>query len=65
MWDQKFLIWVFLGWKLKTILSYLKSVPLKLPNFKISLKTKTPKFWTKNVVFGYFWSTILKNYCYI
>ena len=36
---------------------------VKLHNF--SKKTKLPKFETKNVLFGYFWARILKNYCHI
>ena len=32
--------WVFLDWKLKIILSYLKSTPSDLSNFKISQKNK-------------------------
>ena len=73
IWDPKCLIWVFLGWNLKTILSYLK------PEFpksnvmhsqicliaKFHEKTKMPKFGTKNALFGYFWVRILKNYCHI
>ena len=32
IWDQKYLIWVFLDWNLKTILSSLKSPHLNLPS---------------------------------
>ena len=47
----------FLGWDLKIILSYLKSVPWNLPNCKISWKNK-------NALFGYFWAGIWKRkYC--
>ena len=35
IYDQKCLIWVFLGWNLKTILSYLKSAAWNLSNCKI------------------------------
>ena len=41
---QNFLIWVCLGWNLKTILSYLKSAP----------STKVLKFATKKALFAYF-----------
>ena len=36
IWDQKCLIWVFLGYNLKTILSYLKSASSNLSNWKVS-----------------------------
>ena len=36
IWDQKCLIWIFLGWNSKTILSRLKSAPSNLSNCKIS-----------------------------
>ena len=32
---------------------------------KFCRKTKMPKFWTKNALFGYFWATVLRNYCRI
>ena len=32
---------------------------VKLQNF--AEKTKTPKFMSKNALFGYFWARILKN----
>ena len=35
IWDHKCLIWVALGWNMKTILSYLKSAPSNLSNYKI------------------------------
>ena len=41
--EQKYLIWVYLEQKLK-----------------LHGKPKTPKFGIKNVVFEYFWATILK-----
>ena len=40
MWDQKYIIWVFLGWNLKKILSSLKSAPSNLSVCKISQKNK-------------------------
>ena len=47
-------------------MSYLKWAPSNLSNWKILWKkTKMPKFGTKNALFGYFWATILKNYCLI
>ena len=42
-------------------MSYLKSVPLNLSNWNILQKKKKSKFGPKNVLFGYFWSRILKN----
>ena len=47
------MIWVFLGWKLKILLSYLKSAPSK--------KSKIPKFGTKNTLFGCLWARTFKN----
>ena len=32
---------------------------------KFREKMKMPKFGTKNALFGYFWTTSLKNYCHI
>ena len=52
---QKCLIWVFLGWNLKTTFSYLKSAP----------STKMPKFATKKALFASFWTQIWKQYCHI
>ena len=40
IWDQKCLIWIFLDWNLKTILSYLKSAPSNLSNFETTRKNK-------------------------
>ena len=53
--DQKCLIWVFLGRNLKITLLYLKSAPSNLSNCKI---------WCY-ALFGYFWARVLKNYCLI
>ena len=36
IWEQKCLIWVFLGWNLKTALSYFKSAMPNLSYCKIS-----------------------------
>ena len=36
IWDQIYVILVFLDWMLKTILSYLKSASLNLSNYKFS-----------------------------
>ena len=65
IWDQNCLIWVFLRCLLKPILSYLKSAPSNLFNFKFSSKIKISKLGTKNALFGYFWARIFKNYCHI
>ena len=54
-----------MGQDLKTILSYLKSAPSNLSNWKLAEKTKFPKFGTKNALFGFIWGRILKNYCHI
>ena len=54
IWDKKCLIYVFFGWNLKTILSYLKSAPLNSSSCKILRKNKMPKFETKNGFFS-FW----------
>ena len=55
IWDQKCLIWMFLGWNSKTILSHWKSAPLNLSNCQISWNNETHKFGPKNALFGYFW----------
>ena len=34
-------------------------------NAKFREKMKMPKFGTKNVLFGYFWTGIFKNFCHI
>ena len=66
MWDQKYLIWVFLGKNFKKILSYLKSASSNLSYWKIlQKKTKMLKFGTTNALFGCLWPNILKNYCHI
>ena len=65
IWDQKYLIWVFLGSHLKIVLLYLKSAHSSLSNSKISWKMKMLIFGIKNALFGYFWTGILKRYCYI
>ena len=56
---------VFLGWNLKTIMSYMKPAPSNFSNCKVLLKTKMPKFGPKNALFGYFWDKIIKGYCHI
>ena len=57
-WDQKCLIWVFLGWNL---MSYLKSTPSNLSNCKISGKNiKMVKFVSKSALFRCFWARIWK-----
>ena len=40
LWNQKYLIWVFLGKNLKKLLSYLKLAPSNLSNCKILQKNK-------------------------
>ena len=64
--DQECLIWVFLGNNYKGNCSHIWN---QHPRFclivKFCEKTKIPKFGTKNVLFGYFWARILKNYCQI
>ena len=60
--NQKCLIWAFLGRNLKITLLYLKSAPSNLPNCKIWWKKKMPKLVNKNALFGYFWARVLKNY---
>ena len=40
IWGQKCLVWVFLGWSLKRILSYLKSARSSLSNCKTSWKNE-------------------------
>ena len=59
--DQKCLIWVFLGWKLPEILSYLISASSNLS----CCKNKILKFGTKSAWFGYLGSGSWKYYCHI
>ena len=61
IWNQKCFIWVFLGWNLKMILSYLKSAPLIMSNSRINEIRKMPKFGTKNVLITYFWAKHFKT----
>ena len=56
-WDQKYLLWVFLDWKLKMILSY-----LNLCNFNTLWNMEMPKFGAKNALVEYFWARISKNH---
>ena len=56
------MIWVFLEWNLKIILSYLKSGPSTLLNCKFREKMIIPRFGTENALFGYFWAEIYKQY---
>ena len=62
IWDQKCLIWVSLGWNLKMILLYLKSVHSILSNCKISWKNENVKIWDQKCLI---WPRTLKNYCHI
>ena len=51
-----------LGSNFQKLLSYLKSAPMKLSLIVIfHERIKTPKFGTKNGLFGYFWARILKQ----
>ena len=61
---QKCVVWVIFSWNLKTILSYLKSVPqiCQIANFREKLQM--PKVWTKTDLFKYFGVRILKYYCH-
>ena len=65
IWDKKKLIWIFYGWNLKRIFSYLKWALSNLHNCKISLKNKMSIYWTNSALFGYLWAEILKQYCHI
>ena len=56
------MIWVFLEWNLKIILSYLKSGPSTLLNCNFREKMIIPRFGTENALFGYFWAEIYKQY---
>ena len=55
----------FFDWNLKILLSYLKSVPLNLPDCKIPYQNKILKSGNQNALFGYFWTGIWKGYCHI
>ena len=46
-------------------MSYLKSAPWNLSNFKFCKTKNIPKFRTKNVLLGCFWATIFKRYCHV
>ena len=51
-----------LGSNFEKLLSYLKSPPTKLSLIVIfHERIRTPKFRTKNGLFGYFWARILKQ----
>ena len=52
-------------WNQHILLSYLKSAPRICLIAKFRIKTKMPKFRTKNALFVYFWTVIWKNYCHI
>ena len=57
---------IFWATSLKNLLSDLKSVPSNLSIAKFrQIKTNMSKFGTKNALFGYFCSGILKKYCHI
>ena len=57
--DQKCLISAFSVRILKMLLSYLKSAPSNLFNFKLLRQNKIPKLGTKNALSGYFWLEFL------
>ena len=46
--------WVFLGWNLKTILSYLESSPSNLSNCKILWKNENAYIWDKKCLIWVF-----------
>ena len=55
IWNQMSLIWVFLEWNWKTILSYLKSAPRIFLIGKFHEKAKMPKFEIKIRDLRIFW----------
>ena len=56
IWNQKCLIWVFLGWNLKTILSYLKfRHPRICVIAKFRGKNKNAEIWDQKCLIRYFW----------
>ena len=60
--DQKYLIWVYLGKNFKNAMVVYEISSEKIPLIsKFCEKTKIPELGTKNVVFGYFWARVLKN----
>ena len=61
IWDQKYLIWVFLGKNFETILSYLKSAPWIGLIAKFRKIMRMNKFETKNALFRYIWARIFKK----
>ena len=56
---------MFLGWNLKTILSYSKSPSSNLSNWKLFSEIKMLDFWTKKASFWYFCVRISKNFSHI
>ena len=65
MWDQKSLISVFLGWNLKTTLSYMKSAPsTKMPDlgiFGLEFENNVLIFEICTLKFDYFLNFTLKQ----
>ena len=64
--DQKCLIWVFLGHNFKKNYCHIWNQHSWLCLIaKYREMIKMPKFGTKSAIFGYFWARILKTYCHI
>ena len=64
--DQKCLIWVFLGHNFKrTIVIFEISNPCLCLIAEYCEIVKMPKFATKSALFGCFWARILKTCCHI
>ena len=59
------IIWVFLDWNSKNLLSYLKSTPLNSSNYNVWWKIEILKFGIKNAWFAYFQAGMWKCYCHI
>ena len=60
--DQKCLMWVFLGYNFKRTMAIFEiSNPRICLIAKYCDVTKMPRFGTKSALFGYFWARILKN----
>ena len=61
IWDQIYMIWVFLDWNLKLMLSYLNQHPRTclIANFCETLNLGS------KIIFRWFWAKILNNYWHI
>ena len=61
--DQKCLIWVFLGYNFnRTITIFVISNPWNCLIAKCYERMKMPKFGIKSALFDWFWAIILQNY---